>query len=271
MSQWLDRRRHPRLAGLRDRRSDTPSLISCALLPPPGQQPIHLGQRLSSPAEASLLSVKMSLTHADWSYLSFGGSLCDHHSSGQPGSPPRRPECKPPPPSFPSPPGGAQPRPAAWVDLSVLVSRISGQSSAGAAALESGNSSSKQEWSLGLIRVETEAQKGEIFLRIPDHDFGCHGVSERPGGNMFKPPGDIRCTQGFREGICSCHGSLKCWVLGRPRAFRSSFRPDTSWLLRELWPSRESSTVVWWWLKFPQPCVEIAQPPGTRRGMNSCF
>lgn len=100
-------------------RPDTPSLISCALPPPPGQQPIHLGLRLSSPAEASLLSVKMSLAHADWSYLSFGGSLCGHHSAGRPSSPLRPPECKPPPRSFPPPPGGAQPRPAAgWICLS---------------------------------------------------------------------------------------------------------------------------------------------------------
>lgn len=119
MSRWLDGGLHPRLAGLWGRCLDTPSLISCALPPPPGQQPIHLDQRLSSPAEASLLSVKMSLAHADRSYLSFGGSLCGHHSAGRPGSLLRPPECKPPPLSFPPPPGGTQPRPAAgWIYLS---------------------------------------------------------------------------------------------------------------------------------------------------------
>lgn len=119
MSQWLDRGLHLRLADWWGWRPDTPSLISCALRPPPGQQPIHLGQRLSSPAEASLLSVKMSLAHADWSYLSFGGSLCGHHSAGRPGSQSRPPECKPPPLSFPPPPGGIQPRPVTlWICLS---------------------------------------------------------------------------------------------------------------------------------------------------------
>lgn len=99
-------------------------------------------------------------------------------------------------------------------------------------ALQPGNGSSKQEC-LDLITVETEAQKGETILRTLCHDFGGHGVSdspsERPGGDMFKPPGDTRYEQG-PVGAPLFTVTMALLVLGpwRPRFFMSIFRPDTS-------------------------------------------
>jgi hypothetical protein len=85
--------------------------------------------------------------------------------------------------------------------------------------------------------VGTEAQKRENFLPSPDHGME---VVDRPGGSLFIP-GYTGCQQGFKEDIHSCYAFLRCWVLGRPRAFRSPFRLDTYHHVEELWTGRESS------------------------------
>lgn len=88
--------------------------------------------------------------------------------------------------------------------------------------------------------METEAQKRENFLGSPDHGME---VVDRPGGSLFIS-GYMGCKQGFKEDIHSCYGFLRCWDLGRPRAFRSPFRLDTYLHVEELWTVRESSIMA---------------------------